>query len=100
MPRSAPSCRRPLPVGDVERQEDAMVTEPTFAQLIVEKLRAKSGLWKTLTGHTTLTGGGRERAFAELLRQLVPRRFEVLEGAIATPGKRTRRQVDVMVVDT
>ncbi len=74
----------------------------TFAELLVQRLKAQASLLRSLTGHPTLVGTGRESAFRQLLRELVPRRYEVLEGTIATgqDGTRSRRQVDCMIVDT
>jgi hypothetical protein len=73
----------------------------TFAELLVQRLKAQASLWRSLTGNPTLVGTGREHAFRQLLYELVPRRYEVLEGTIAgDAGMRTRRQVDCMIVDT
>ncbi|HWU89499.1 MAG TPA: DUF6602 domain-containing protein [Kofleriaceae bacterium] len=73
----------------------------TFAELLVQRLKAQASLLQSLTGHPTLVGNGRESAFRQLLHDLVPRRYEVLEGTIAGDGgTRTRRQVDCMIVDT
>jgi hypothetical protein len=73
----------------------------TFAELLVQRLKAQASLLRSLTGHPTLVGTGRESAFRQLLHELVPRRYEILEGTIAgDAGARARRQVDCMIVDT
>jgi hypothetical protein len=73
----------------------------TFAELLVQRLKAQANLLRSLTGHPTLVGTGRENAFRQLLHELVPRRYEILEGTIAgDAGARARRQVDCMIVDT
>lgn len=73
----------------------------SFTELLVQRLQAQANLLRSLTGHPTLVGTGRENAFRQLLHELVPRRYEVLEGTIAgQAGTRARRQVDCMIVDT
>jgi len=73
----------------------------TFAELLVQRLKAQASLLRSLTGHPTLVGTGRENAFRQLLHELVPQRYEILEGTIAgDSGARARRQVDCMIVDT
>jgi hypothetical protein len=73
----------------------------TFAELLVQRLKAQASLLRSLTGRPTLVGTGRESAFRQLLHELAPRHYEVLEGTIAgDAGTRTRRQVDCMIVDT
>lgn len=58
-----------------------------------------------LTSHPTLTGSARERALQALLRDVLPRRYEVLDGSIVSvdaagqPAK-TDSQVDLMIADT
>jgi hypothetical protein len=83
----------------------ASLTMVGFSELLVQRLHSQAELLKSLTQHSTLVGAGREGAFRELLRELLPRRLEVLEGTVAGPvGKdgpaRTKRQVDCMLVDT
>jgi hypothetical protein len=80
-------------------------TQNNLAALLRDRMRAQADLFAALTSHPTLVGSGREGALAEVLRQLVPRRFEVLSGTIAlTDGsgqpRRTSHQLDIMVVDT
>lgn len=83
-----------------------MYVSGTFAELLVQRLRSQAELLKSLTKHPTLVGSGREGAFRDLVREMIPRRFEVLEGTVAGPisntGKpsRSSRQVDCMLVDT
>lgn len=78
----------------------------TFAQLLRARLVAQANLFSALTDHPTLVGSARERALSELLRGIVPRRLEVLTGAIAlvptgtTPHALAANQVDIMIVDT
>lgn len=80
---------------------EAKIVSETFAELLVQRLKAQASLLRSLTGHPTLVGTGRESAFRQLLHELVPRRYEVLEGTIAgDAGARARRQVDCMIVDT
>lgn len=60
-------------------------------------------MFASLASHRTVTGTGRERALAALLRELLPRRYEVLSGAIALDGdtpRKATRQIDLMIVDT
>jgi hypothetical protein len=71
----------------------------------VQRLRSQAELLKSLTQHPTLVGSGREGAFRDLVRELLPRRIEVLEGTVAGPVNadgptRSKRQVDCMLVDT
>ena len=77
------------------------IVSENFAELLVRRLKAQANLLRSLTGHPTLVGTGRESAFRQLLHELVPRRYEILEGTIAgDAGARARRQVDCMIVDT
>jgi hypothetical protein len=74
-------------------------------QLFRERLIAQANLFAALTSHPTLTGGARERALRALLREVLPRRYEVLDGTIVSldaTGKprKTDAQIDTMVVDT
>lgn len=76
-----------------------------FSELLVKRLRSQAELFKSLTQHSTLVGSGREGAFRDLVRELIPRRLEVLEGTVAGPvgaegPARAKRQVDCMLVDT
>jgi len=68
-------------------------------------LKAQADLFAALTSHATLIGTGREDALAELFRQFMPRRFEILGGTIAivdTNQRPTRstHQLDLIVADT
>jgi len=71
-----------------------------------QRLAAQASLLASLSGHPTLIGSGREQALTQLLREVIPRRFEALSGCFisqdgntGTPQK-TSSQVDLMVVDT
>jgi hypothetical protein len=83
-----------------------MVTESiTLAGLLRRRLLAQADLFSTLTDHPSLLGSARERALAELLREVVPRRLEILTGAIARldgtgEPRAATSQIDLMVVDT
>jgi hypothetical protein len=75
-----------------------------FAQALRQRLVAQAELFAALSSHTATTGAGRERALADLLREVLPRRVEVLSGVVArtdggTPAK-SARQVDVIIADT
>lgn len=78
----------------------------TYAELLVQRLHSQAQLLKSLTKHPTLVGSGRESAFRDLVREMIPRRIEVLEGTVAPPiagakpPARSARQVDCMLVDT
>jgi hypothetical protein len=74
----------------------------TFAQHLRARMVAQANVVATLTSHPTLIGLGREQALADLLRQFVPKRFEVLSGTVmaGAPAVKSSRQVDVMVADT
>lgn len=82
-----------------------MVQESGLAQLLRRRLQAQADLFASLTKHPTIIGTGREEALAELLRQFMPRRFEVLEGTVALldadrrPARSTQ-QLDIIVADT
>lgn len=82
-----------------------MPIEPTdFAQLQRDRLRAQADVFAALASHGTIVGTAREIALMEFFRGLVPRRFEVLSGAIVetVDGKisKSASQLDVIVVDT
>ena len=82
-----------------------MAIEPaSFAQKQHNRLRAQADLFATLASHGTIVGTAREIALMEFFRNLVPRRFEVLSGAIVetVDGKisKATSQLDVIVVDT
>jgi hypothetical protein len=68
----------------------------TFAELLVQRLKAQASLLRSLTGHPTLVGTGRESAFRQLLHELVPRRYEVLEGTIGRTKDQLQLGVDVI----
>ncbi|WP_148314406.1 DUF6602 domain-containing protein [Sorangium cellulosum] len=82
-----------------------MADELTFMRMLRDQLTAQANLLEALTSHPTLVGAGRERAVADMLRGLIPRRYEVLSGTIlgqhddGSPQKE-ERQLDLMVVDT
>lgn len=68
-------------------------------------MRAQADLFAALTAHPTLVGDGRQEALAELLRQVMPGRFEVLSGTVAVldddqQAMRSTRQIDILVADT
>jgi hypothetical protein len=74
-------------------------------QLLRRRLKAQADLFAALTLHPTLIGAGREDALAELIRQFMPRRFEVLGGAVAVVDAdqrpvRSTHQLDMIVADT
>ena len=73
-----------------------------FTKALRDRMVAQASLLATLTTHPTLIGTGREQAVIEMLRQFVPRRYEVLSGAVigGEPDSKGERQIDVMVVDT
>lgn len=76
-----------------------------FRDVLVQRIRAQADLIGAFTTHRTLTGSARERAIVHVLREMLPRRFEALTGAIAaftSDGRlqTTDRQIDLMVVDT
>lgn len=75
-----------------------------FAEALRQRLVAQAEIFAALSSHTTITGAGRERALADLLREVLPRRVEVLSGVVArtdtgAPAK-SARQVDVLIADT
>lgn len=74
-------------------------------QLLRRRLKAQADLFAALTSHPTLIGTGREDALAELFRQFMPRRFEILEGTVAIVDAdqeptRSTNQLDMIVADT
>lgn len=79
--------------------------ESRFGGLLRERTIAQADLLGAVTAHPTLLGMGRERALSDLLRELVPRRYEVLTGTVlpqdpsGNPSPEDR-QIDVMIVDT
>lgn len=82
-----------------------MTQDSGLPQLLRRRLKAQADLFAALTSHPTLIGTGREDALAELVRQFMPRRFEVLEGTVAivdTHQRPTRstHQLDMIVADT
>lgn len=74
----------------------------TFQLLLQRHIHAHANLFAHFTGHPTLIGVGREGSFADYLAALLPRKFEVLTGTLATPATTAaaRCQVDVMVANT
>lgn len=75
-----------------------------FAEALRQRLVAQAELFAALSSHTTITGTGRERALADLLREVLPRRVEVLSGVVArmdagAPAS-SGRQVDLLIADT
>ncbi len=75
-----------------------------FVDALRQRLVAQAELFAGLSAHTTVTGTGRERALADLLREVLPRRLEVLSGVVArmdggAPAK-SARQVDLLIADT
>ena len=78
---------------------------PGWAELLHARLNSLADEWKTATSHPGLLGGAREKAVAELLRGLMPRRFEVLDGALAVVDANdnpivSSDQYDIVVADT
>ncbi|MDB4928281.1 MAG: hypothetical protein JWM10_765 [Myxococcaceae bacterium] len=76
-----------------------------FRDVLVQRVRAQATLIGAFTTHRTLTGSARERAIVQVLREMLPRRFEALTGTIAAFGPdgqllNSDRQIDLMVVDT
>jgi hypothetical protein len=76
-----------------------------LSHLLRRRLRAQADLFAALTSHPTLIGAGRENALAELLRQFMPRRFEILQGTVAIVDEdqrpmRSTHQLDIIVADT
>jgi hypothetical protein len=83
----------------------AMANESELSQLLWRRMRAQADLFAALTAHPTLVGEGRQDALAELLRQVMPGRFEVLSGTVALldddqQAMRSTRQIDIIVTDT
>ncbi len=81
------------------------VTTRHLHALLRDRLVAQANLFAALTSHPTLTGSARERALHALLREVLPRRYEVLDGTIVSTDKqgqptKTDAQVDLMIVDT
>jgi hypothetical protein len=75
-----------------------------FAEALRQRLVAQAELFAALSSHTTITGTGRERALADLLREVLPRRVEVLSGVVARMDEgavtKSARQVDLLIADT
>lgn len=75
-----------------------------FAEALRQRLVAQAELFAALSSHTTITGTGRERALADLLREVLPRRVEVLSGVVARmddgAAAKSARQVDLLIADT
>lgn len=70
-----------------------------------QRLVAQAAVFAALSSHKTITGAGRERALVDLLREVLPRRVEILSGVVARmndggmPAK-SARQVDLLIADT
>ncbi len=75
-----------------------------FAEALRQRLVAQAELFAALSSHTTITGTGRERALADLLREVLPRRVEVLSGVVARmddgAAAKSARQIDLLIADT
>lgn len=75
-----------------------------FAEALRQRLVAQAELFAALSSHTTITGTGRARALADLLREVLPRRVEVLSGVVARTDDgavaKSARQVDLLIADT
>lgn len=81
------------------------VQDAGLSELLRKRLTAQADLFAALTSHPTLIGSGREDALAELFRQFMPRRFEILSGTVAIVGmdgspSRSTHQLDMIVADT
>ena len=82
-----------------------MAQDAGLPELLRRRLKAQADLFAALTSHPTLIGRGREDALAELFRQFMPRRFEILEGTVAIVDAnqqptRSTHQLDVIIADT
>src|SRR5438045_3269978 len=80
-----------------------MTTE--LRPMLHHRIRAPADLLAATTAHPVMVGDGREHALSELLRQFLPRRFEILQGAVAIADEdqrpmRTTHQLDLIIVDT
>lgn len=75
-----------------------------LAKLQRARLRAQADMFSAVASHGTIIGTAREIALVEFLRGLIPRRFEILSGAIASTLNgdlaKATSQLDVLVVDT
>jgi len=94
-----------LVVYDDRVSTPAAQKDPGLAALLRQRLKAQAELFVALTSHPTLIGSGREDALSELFRQFMPRRFEILSGAVAIVGAdgrptRSTHQLDMIVADT
>lgn len=77
----------------------------SLSSLLRRRMQAQADLFAAVTSHPTLIGSGREDALGDLLRQLLPRRFELLSGTVAifdAQGipERSTHQIDLIVADT
>jgi hypothetical protein len=96
-PKAAPKAKKKAPPATKPSSMD-------FFEALRRRLVAQAEIFAALSSHTTITGSGRERALADLLREVLPRRLEVLSGVVArmdggAPAKSTR-QVDLIIADT
>jgi hypothetical protein len=76
-----------------------------IATAATSALAAQADLFASLTAHPALVGTGRENALADLLRQFMPRRFEILGGTVAVVDDdqrpiRSMHQLDMIIADT
>lgn len=75
-----------------------------LTQLQSERLRATANMFAAVAAHGTIIGTAREIALTEFFRSIIPKRYEVLSGAIAAEeeGKlaKASNQLDVLIVDT
>jgi hypothetical protein len=79
--------------------------DDSLAVLLRKRMQAQADMFAAVTSHPTLIGSGREDALAELLRQLLPRRLELLSGTIAIfdaegVPERSTHQIDLIIADT
>jgi hypothetical protein len=82
-----------------------VANDDSLAALLRRRMQAQADMFAAVTSHPTLIGSGREEALAELLRQLLPRRLELLSGTIAifdAEGipERSTHQIDLIIADT
>lgn len=80
------------------------MTPADLPKLLGDYLRTQAALFAAVSSHGTIIGTAREIALIEFVRGLLPKRFEVLSGAIAPETRgvlgKAANQLDVMVVDT
>lgn len=76
-----------------------------WSVLLKARLESLAHEWSQMTAHPVLVGSAREKALATLIRDLIPRRYEVLDGTIALVDEndapvKVDDQLDLMIVDT